>query len=58
MAKPVHGGLGKGLGALLKNTDDAKDKIQLVPLSDIQANPFQPRKEFDAGSSRRINEFD
>ncbi len=48
MAKPVHGGLGKGLGALLKNTDDAKDKIQLVPLSDIQANPFQPRKEFDA----------
>ncbi|MGL5269340.1 MAG: ParB/RepB/Spo0J family partition protein [Selenomonadaceae bacterium] len=48
MAKPVHGGLGKGLGALLKNTDDAKDKIQLVPVSDIQANPFQPRKEFDA----------
>ena len=47
MAKPVHGGLGKGLGALLKNTDDAKDKIQLVPVSDIQANPFQPRKEFD-----------
>ena len=48
MAKPVHGGLGKGLGALLKNTDDAKGKIQLVPVSDIQANPFQPRKEFDA----------
>ncbi len=48
MGKPVHGGLGKGLGALLKNTDDAKDKIQLVPVSDIQANPFQPRKEFDA----------
>ena len=47
MAKPVHGGLGKGLGALLKNTDDTKDKIQLVSVSDIQANPFQPRKEFD-----------
>ena len=48
MGKPVHGGLGKGLGALLKNTDDAKDKIQMVSVTDIQANPFQPRKEFDA----------
>lgn len=48
MGKPVHGGLGKGLGALLKNTDDAKDKIQMVSVADIQANPFQPRKEFDA----------
>ena len=48
MSKPLHGGLGKGLGALLKNNEDGKDKVQEIAVADITANPFQPRREFDA----------
>jgi len=47
MSKPLHGGLGKGLGALLKNNEEGKDRIQEIALVDIKANPFQPRREFD-----------
>ena len=47
MSKPLHGGLGKGLGALLKNNEEGKDRIQEIALADIKANPFQPRREFD-----------
>lgn len=47
MSKPLHGGLGKGLGALLKNNEEGKDRVQEVAVADITANPFQPRREFD-----------
>ena len=49
-------GLGRGLSALLENADQDNHGIQesnplgsvsLVALSDIEANPFQPRTEFD-----------
>ncbi len=49
-------GLGRGLSALLENADQDNNGIQesnplgsvsLVSLSDIEANPFQPRTEFD-----------
>jgi ParB family chromosome partitioning protein len=49
-------GLGRGLSALLENADQDKNgtqesnplgSVSLVSLSDIEANPFQPRTEFD-----------
>jgi len=49
-------GLGRGLSALLENADQDKNGIQesnplgsvsMVSLGDIEANPFQPRTEFD-----------
>ena len=49
MANKAHGGLGKGLGALLKDTKltPAKDKVQELNVADIKANRYQPRQEFD-----------
>jgi ParB family transcriptional regulator, chromosome partitioning protein len=47
MVKASPGGLGKGLGALLKNTENVKDKVQEISVNEISVNPFQPRKEFD-----------
>lgn len=46
MAK--HGGLGKGLGALLKNTTvaPAKDQVQELAVDEIVANRYQPRQNF------------
>ena len=47
---------GRGLDAILGNIDvdsingtasDGTAAISMVPISDIEANPFQPRKEFD-----------
>lgn len=45
---PKHSGLGKGLGALLKNTTvtPAKDQVQELSVSEIQANRYQPRQVF------------
>ena len=49
-------GLGRGLSALLENADQDRNEIQennplgsvsMVSLGDIEANPFQPRTEFD-----------
>jgi ParB family transcriptional regulator, chromosome partitioning protein len=50
------GGLGRGLSALLENADtDITSKevrpaggISQIPISQIEANPFQPRTEFEA----------
>ena len=52
--------LGRGLGALLQSVDNPNEPanelepkssvtsaIDFVPISEIKANPFQPRKEFD-----------
>ncbi len=48
MAKKIHNGLGKGLGALLKDAEpDYKEKIEEIDISLIESNPFQPRKNFD-----------
>ncbi len=50
-------GLGRGLSALLENADqdsqvssesNAIGSVALISLADIEANPFQPRTEFDA----------
>ncbi len=44
-------GLGKGLSALLPDKpiyiDENREKVTLLPLSQVTANPQQPRREFD-----------
>lgn len=52
MSNKNHGGLGKGLGALMKNAQlgklaDTKDRVQEIAVSKIKANRYQPRQEFD-----------
>ena len=43
-------GLGKGIGALIpdigtENVPD-RDRVKKIPIEEIKANPFQPRKNF------------
>ena len=53
--KKKNTGLGRGLGSILPDVDinvamgkaNLTTSIANIELSDIQANPFQPRKEFD-----------
>src|SRR5437764_991213 len=40
-------GLGRGLGALLSSTPTVEDVLIEVAIDQIEANPNQPRKEFD-----------
>ena len=60
MASKVHSGLGKGLGALLQNTKlDAAppgEKIQEIEVSEIQANRYQPRREFDESTLEELKD--
>ncbi|SDG58362.1 chromosome partitioning protein, ParB family [Selenomonas sp. WCT3] len=58
MANKAHGGLGKGLGALLKDTKltPAKDKVQELNVADIKANRYQPRQEFDESALDTLKE--
>lgn len=48
--------LGKGLEALIMNTDPGKpkEKIEKVSLVDIVPNPFQPRKRFTEGKMEEL----
>lgn len=49
MAKPKNTGLGRGLEAIfLDNTVDESGNVTMLRLSDIEPNPDQPRREFDA----------
>ena len=58
MASKQHGGLGKGLGALLKDTKltPARDKVQEIPIGEVQANRYQPRQEFDESALDELKE--
>lgn len=58
MASKAHGGLGKGLGALLKNREitPAKDQVQEIPAAEIQANRYQPRQNFDENALQDLAE--
>ena len=52
MAKQKSGGLGRGLGSILTDANfevnrPVADTISTVEISRIEANPYQPRKEFD-----------
>lgn len=56
MANKGHGGLGKGLGALLKDRrlTPARDQVQEIPAADIQANRYQPRQDFDEAALQEL----
>lgn len=48
MAKKKLGGLGKGLNAIfIENDSEDKDSSVTLPISEIEPNRSQPRKEFD-----------
>lgn len=47
-------GLGRGLGALFQPIDveDGDETVHEAEISELRANPYQPRKEFDPDSCR------
>ena len=56
MSKAARG-LGKGLDALIPQSQaDAEKTIQELSVSEIRANQFQPRKEFDDESLEELKE--
>jgi ParB family chromosome partitioning protein len=49
--------LGKGLDALITSLHiDESDKIVQIPLSQLRANPYQPRKHFNEESIKELAE--
>ncbi len=66
MNNPRKNGLGRGLSALLENantdiTNNAREahpanSISEIPISQIQANPFQPRTEFEEVALQELAE--
>ncbi|MBO2531295.1 chromosome partitioning protein, ParB family [Planifilum fulgidum] len=49
--------LGKGLGALLPSIDVTEDDVvNEVDVSELRANPYQPRKQFDPDSLEELAE--
>ena len=58
MVSKGHGGLGKGLGALLKNREitPAKDQVQEIAVDEIRANRYQPRQNFDEAALEDLSE--
>ncbi len=49
MAKPKNTGLGRGLDAIfMENSVEDSGNVTMLRLSDIEPNPDQPRREFDA----------
>ncbi|WP_440328174.1 ParB/RepB/Spo0J family partition protein [Mitsuokella multacida] len=58
MVSKGHGGLGKGLGALLKNREitPAKDQVQEIAANEIRANRYQPRQNFDEAALENLSE--
>lgn len=51
-------GLGRGLGALFHQVDvsDGDEIINEANISELRANPYQPRKEFDPESLQELTE--
>lgn len=58
-------GLGRGLGALLENANTdittsvvgtAAGNVAMIPISSIEANPFQPRTEFEQTALEELSE--
>lgn len=51
MTKQKTGGLGRGLGSILPDIADLEkpsgDAIAMIAVGKIEANPYQPRREFD-----------
>lgn len=64
MSKQTKGGLGRGLSALLTSEEISLDdfdskvlgSVAEVPISQIEANPFQPRTEFEKQALDELSE--
>ncbi|WNR44581.1 ParB/RepB/Spo0J family partition protein [Paenibacillus roseipurpureus] len=57
MTKGLSKGLGKGLDALITSLHiDESDKVIQVPLAQLRANPYQPRKHFNEDSIKELAE--
>ena len=59
MASKAHGGLGKGLGALLQDNSSIvsnRDAVQEISVDEIQANRYQPRQDFDEKALEELEE--
>lgn len=69
--KPNKDALGKGIRSLLQNIDtdlktttgnlkssvvESATNFQMIPVADIQANPKQPRKDFDETALKELSE--
>lgn len=55
----VKKGLGKGLSALIPDNEkvqDGEDKVIMIPVDHIKANPDQPRKRFSPDSLKELAE--
>src|SRR5690606_7665685 len=64
-SKVKKGGLGRGLSALLNNAETditvsgeyrAGSGVHFIDLNDIEANPFQPRTEFEQKALEELSE--
>ena len=47
-------GLGRGLDALLPDSTESENNISLIPLTELDPNPGQPRRGFDDKSLRAL----
>ncbi|MBQ8143326.1 MAG: ParB/RepB/Spo0J family partition protein, partial [Butyricicoccus sp.] len=59
MAKSAKGGLGRGFGALLGDSlgeDEQLDGVSTLPMTLIEPNADQPRRQFDPELLRELTE--
>jgi ParB family transcriptional regulator, chromosome partitioning protein len=60
MSQTPKRGLGRGFEALISDDFDksllltSEDRIEKIPLGQLQANPYQPRKHFDETALRQL----
>ena len=47
-------GLGRGLDALLPETNDGDTTVRMIAITELDRNPDQPRREFDAASLQAL----
>ena len=58
MASKGHGGLGKGLGALMGTTKltPARARVQEISVEEIRPNRYQPRQDFDEAALENLKD--
>jgi len=60
MSQPPKRGLGRGFGALISEDFDKsllltpEDRVEKIPLKELQANPHQPRQHFDQAALKEL----
>jgi ParB family transcriptional regulator, chromosome partitioning protein len=61
MSQTAKRGLGRGFGALISDDFDksllltADDRIEKIPVDQLQASPYQPRKQFDETALQQLS---